>query len=47
MVKGGKIISTGYNHHRPHYDGGELGTQGLRKVCKDFINLNPALNNAI
>ena len=47
MVKGGKIISTGYNHHRPHYDGGELGTHGLRKVCKDFINLNPALSNAI
>ena len=32
MVKGGKVISTGYNHHRPNYDGGELGTQGLRKV---------------
>lgn len=32
MVKGGKVISTGYNHHRPHYDGGELGTHGLRKV---------------
>ncbi|EKM52391.1 uncharacterized protein PHACADRAFT_260733 [Phanerochaete carnosa HHB-10118-sp] len=31
MVKGGKVISTGYNHHRPHYDGGELGTRGLRK----------------
>lgn len=35
MVKGGKVISTGYNHHRPHYDGGELGTQGLRKVSWD------------
>lgn len=32
MVKGGKVLSTGYNHHRPHYDGSELGTQGLRKA---------------
>lgn len=35
MVKGGKVISTGHNHHRPHYDGGELGTQGLRKVGRN------------
>lgn len=32
MVKGGKVISSGYNHHRTHYDGGELGTHGHRKV---------------
>ena len=32
MVKGGKIISSGYNHHRPHYDGAEVRTQGHRKV---------------
>ncbi|KZP05382.1 hypothetical protein FIBSPDRAFT_847822 [Athelia psychrophila] len=24
IVKGGKILSTGFNHQRPHYDGGEL-----------------------
>ncbi|KAI0248922.1 hypothetical protein BJV78DRAFT_1284368 [Lactifluus subvellereus] len=23
LVKGGKVISSGYNHHRPHYDGAE------------------------
>ena len=23
VVKGGKVISTGYNHQRPHYDGNE------------------------
>ena len=33
MVKGGKIISTGYNHHRTHYDGSEMSTHGPRKVC--------------
>ncbi|KZT68010.1 hypothetical protein DAEQUDRAFT_672057 [Daedalea quercina L-15889] len=31
MVKGGKVISSGYNHHRPHYDGGDVRTQGRRK----------------
>ncbi|TDL26840.1 hypothetical protein BD410DRAFT_799957 [Rickenella mellea] len=31
MVKGGKVISTGYNHHRPHYDGAEVHKHGHRK----------------
>ena len=31
LVKGGKIISSGYNHHRPHYDGAEVRTRGHRK----------------
>jgi len=31
MVKGGKVISSGYNHHRPHYDGAEVHTHGHRK----------------
>ncbi|KAI0354214.1 hypothetical protein OH77DRAFT_1482088 [Trametes cingulata] len=31
MVKGGKVISSGYNHHRPHYDGSEVRTHGHRK----------------
>lgn len=31
MVKGGKVISSGYNHHRPHYDGGEVQKHGHRK----------------
>lgn len=43
MVKGGKIISSGYNHHRPNYDGGELGEQGLRKVCKPRVLLSQLL----
>ena len=33
MVKGGKIISSGFNHRRTHYDGGELNVvHGPRKV---------------
>lgn len=32
MVKGGKIISTGYNHDRTHYDGNDLGGHGHRKA---------------
>ena len=43
MVKGGKVISTGYNHHRPHYDGGELGTQGHRKVSSSPHNVQMLL----
>ncbi|CCM05927.1 uncharacterized protein FIBRA_08165 [Fibroporia radiculosa] len=31
IVKGGKVISSGHNHHRPHYDGSEVRTQGHRK----------------
>ena len=31
LVKGGKIISSGHNHHRPHYDGAEVRTRGHRK----------------
>ncbi|OJT11310.1 hypothetical protein TRAPUB_12185 [Trametes pubescens] len=32
MVKGGKVISSGYNHHRPHYDGSDVRTHGHRKA---------------
>lgn len=37
MVKGGKIISTGHNHHRTHYDGGELVSHGNRKVSSSIL----------
>ena len=30
LVKGGKVISSGYKH-RPHYDGAEVRTRGHRK----------------
>lgn len=41
LVKGGKIISTGYNHRRTHYDGGELNNQGPRKVCQGLPHQFP------
>lgn len=28
LVKGGKVIASGYNHHRTHYDGGECTRRG-------------------
>ncbi|KZV93632.1 hypothetical protein EXIGLDRAFT_716873 [Exidia glandulosa HHB12029] len=28
LVKGGKVISSGFNHHRPHYDGAEATRRG-------------------
>lgn len=31
LVKGGKVISSGYNHHRTHYDGADARTCGHRK----------------
>lgn len=31
LVKGGKVISSGHNHHRPHYDGAEVNQRGHRK----------------
>ncbi|KAI0311241.1 hypothetical protein OF83DRAFT_1151680 [Amylostereum chailletii] len=31
LVKGGKVISSGYNHHRPNYDGADVRTRGHRK----------------
>lgn len=37
MVKGGKVISSGFNHHRPHYDGAEVHKQGHRKVRPLFL----------
>ncbi len=38
MVKGGKIISTGYNHRKPHYDGSVHGSHGHRKVRHLYSN---------
>jgi len=28
LVKGGKIISSGYNHYRTHYDGSDTKKRG-------------------
>jgi len=43
-VKGGKIISAGYNHHRPHYDGAETGTRGHRKPVSMHAEMHAIFN---
>jgi len=32
LVKGGKIISSGYNHYRTHYDGGDSKKRGAKPL---------------
>ncbi|KDQ55971.1 hypothetical protein JAAARDRAFT_48384 [Jaapia argillacea MUCL 33604] len=44
MVKGGKIISSGHNHHRPHYDGAEVGTRGHRKPVSMHAEMHTIFN---
>ncbi|KAI0076989.1 hypothetical protein K474DRAFT_1596903 [Panus rudis PR-1116 ss-1] len=44
LVKGGKIISTGYNHHRPHYDGGEVTKHGHRKPVSMHAEMHAIVN---
>lgn len=44
LVKGGKIISTGYNHHRPHYDGAEVPTRGHRKPVSMHAEMHAIFN---
>jgi deoxycytidylate deaminase len=39
LVKGGKVIATGFNHQRPHYDG--PGMHGHRTPVVSSITLNP------
>ena len=44
LVKGGKIISTGYNHHRPHYDGSEVSRHGHRKPVSMHAEMHAIFN---
>jgi Cytidine and deoxycytidylate deaminase zinc-binding region len=44
LVKGGKIISTGYNHHRPHYDGSEVSKHGHRKPVSMHAEMHAIFN---
>ncbi|EMD31073.1 hypothetical protein CERSUDRAFT_127616 [Gelatoporia subvermispora B] len=44
MVKGGKVISSGHNHHRPHYDGAELRTHGHRKPVSMHAEMHAIFN---
>lgn len=43
-VKGGKIVSTGYNHQRPHYDGNDIQTQGHRKPVSMHAEMHAIFN---
>lgn len=44
LVKGGKVISTGYNHHRPHYDGLEVRKHGHRKPVSMHAEMHAIFN---
>ena len=45
MVKGGKILSLGFNHQRPNYDGGEVaGARGHRKPVSMHAEMHVIFN---
>jgi hypothetical protein len=56
LVKGGKIISTGHNHHRHHYDGFNDQTRGNRKpvsmhaemdAIRNFTGMTPSFKKQL
>ncbi|KAH7924204.1 hypothetical protein BV22DRAFT_1013797 [Leucogyrophana mollusca] len=44
LVKGGKVISTGYNHHRTHYDGNDIRKHGHRKPVSMHAEMHAIYN---
>ncbi|KAH9966369.1 hypothetical protein BGW80DRAFT_1230368 [Lactifluus volemus] len=44
IVKGGKVISSGYNHHRPHYDGADVRKRGHRKPVSMHAEMHAIFN---
>jgi hypothetical protein len=44
IVKGGKVISSGYNHHRTHYDGAEVRKRGHRKPVSMHAEMHAIFN---
>ena len=40
LVKGGKVSSSGYNHHRPRYNGAEVRTHGHRKPVAMYAEMH-------
>lgn len=44
LVKGGKVISTGYNHHRTHYDGADISKRGHRKPVSMHAEMHAIFN---
>lgn len=44
LVRGGKIISTGHNHCRTHYDGLDLSKRGHRKPVSMHAEMHAIFN---
>ena len=44
VVKGGKVVETGYNHHRTHYDGAEVKKHGHRKPVSMHAEMHAIFN---
>lgn len=44
LVRGGKIISTGHNHCRTHYDGLDLSKHGHRKPVSMHAEMHAIYN---
>ena len=40
LVKGGKVISSGYNYHQLHYDGTEVRTRRHRKPVSIHVEMH-------
>ena len=43
LLKGGKIISAGYDHHRTRYDGKNVRTQGHRRLVSMYAEMRAIL----
>ena len=44
LVKGGKVISSGYNHHQPRYNGLEARTHGQCKPVAMYAEMHAVFN---
>ncbi|GJJ14041.1 hypothetical protein Clacol_008298 [Clathrus columnatus] len=44
LVKGGKTLSSGYNHHRTHYDGADVLKHGHRKPTSMHAEMHAIFN---
>lgn len=45
LVKGGKVISTGWNHNRTNYDGNDIQTRGHRKPISMHAEMHAIFNS--
>lgn len=44
LVKGGKVVSTGWNHCRTNYDGNDVQTRGYRKPISMHAEMHAIFN---